>query len=94
MTSSAQRKSDHERVGEDPTPIGVLVWEQVSPWTWASECGRFKIERFVTGDHEILGTGFQWPERFRVLKRTPEWYGDMGAWVSLEAAQRACEALT
>jgi hypothetical protein len=81
-------------MGENPTPTGVLVWEQITQWVWASECGRFKIERFITGDHELCGTGFPWPERFRVLKRTPEWYGDIGAWVSLSAAQRACEGLT
>lgn len=81
-------------MGKDSTPTRILVWEQINAWVWATKCGRFKIERFIPGDHESVGHGYTWPDRFRVLKHTPEWYADLGSELSLAAAQRACEGLT
>lgn len=79
-------------MGEDPAPTGVLVWQQLSAWVWATECGRFKIERFIPGDHESVGHGFTWPDRYRILKRTPEWYFECAPpEAGLDAAKRACE---
>jgi hypothetical protein len=84
--------NDHARSGK-PDPE-ELVWDQINAWVWVSQCGRFKIERFVTGEHERVGTGFGWPERYRVLRHTPEWYFEHPSEVSLEAAKHACEDLS
>jgi len=70
-----------------------LVWEQINAWVWVSVCGKFKIERFIVSEHELLGTGFTWPERFRVLKHTPEWYYEHPSEPTLAAAKAACEKL-
>jgi hypothetical protein len=88
-TPKIEKQNRHGR--DQPETVG-LVWQQINNWVWASECGRYKIERFIPGDHELLG--LPWPERFRVLKRTPEWYGDLGSEPSLADAQRVCEGLT
>jgi hypothetical protein len=71
-----------------------LVWDQINAWVWVSQCGRFKIERFVTGDHESIGHKFTWPERYRVLKHTPEWYFESSpSELTLVAAKKVCEGL-
>lgn len=101
MTSLAQPRSAHDPQTGDGERSGdahpdELVWDTVAPnWVWASRCGRFKIERFVTGGgHERVGTSFTWPDRFRALKRAPEWYFEAApSEPTIDAAKRACEAL-
>jgi hypothetical protein len=71
-----------------------LVWQQVSAWVWVSECGTFRIERFIIGEHEGVNDNFTWPDRYRALKRTPEWYFEAApSEGGLAAAQRVCEGL-
>lgn len=70
-----------------------LVWRQLSRWAWESECGQFRIERFVIGEHEGIDD-FPWPDRFRVHKRSPEWWGEVApSEGSLASAQEAAEKL-
>lgn len=88
--------TNHDRAGQSQPPDAALVWQPiVQNWVWASECGRFKIERFVTGEHERLGTGFTWPDRYRALRHTPQWYFEAApSELTLDAAKRVCEGLT
>ena len=60
-----------------------LVWRQEDRWSWFSECGRYKIERFVGPD---TGT-----DRYRSLARNPEWYGEVGNEPTLDDAKRVCQ---
>lgn len=71
----------------------VLVWRQLSRWSWETECGRFRIERFIVGTHEgIRDDGYTWPDRFRALKRTAEWNFEFAPNEgSLAAAQQTCK---
>jgi len=85
---------DDERTGSGESDSPQLVWDQLSAWVWASQCGRFKIERYITGDREAVGSGFMWPERFRVLRHTPNWYFEFApSQVDLESAKKACEGV-
>lgn len=59
-----------------------------------SECGNFKLERFIIGEHEAIHDEHPWPERFRVLKRTPEWWGEIApSEPTLALAKHACEGV-
>lgn len=81
--------------GRDQPAHAELVWQQINAWVWVSECGRFKIERFIPGYHESVGRGFTWPDRYRVLKHTPAWYFEVApSELTLAAAQAVCEGLT
>lgn len=72
-----------------------LVWKQISGWAWESECQRFRIERFVPGLIRDIALTQEWPDRFRVQRRSPEWFGEVAPnEVSLAAAQQVCERLT
>ena len=93
-----QPPSETSWASHDPGPgkpnPAELVWEAINAWVWVSQCGRFKIERYVTGEHELLGTGFTWPERFRVLRHTPTWYYEFApSQADLESAKKACEGV-
>lgn len=102
MTTSTVRKGAcaHESEARngttgDRTPDAVLVWQQINAWVWVSECGRFKIERFIIGEHEGIHDDYTWPDRYRALQRTPEWYFEAApSEGSLAAAKQACEGLT
>lgn len=76
----------------DQAHVGVLVWRQLSRWAWETECGRFRIERFIPGAHEGIREADHIASRFRVLKHTAEWWGEIAPIeASLDASQRACE---
>lgn len=77
--------------GQDQQSIARLVWSKVSNWVWVTECGRFKIERFIA-DEGIRD--HPWREGWRVLKHTPEWYFHADTQPTLAAAQAACEGMT
>jgi hypothetical protein len=92
-TKNGHRLED-EHAGPGESDPAELVWEAVNAWVWCSTCGKFRIERFVTGDHEALGTGFTWPERYRVLRHTPQWYFEFApSQENLDAAKKVCEGL-
>ena len=85
---------DDERTGSGKPDSAQLVWEAINSWVWVSQCGRFKIERFVSREHALPGTGFDWRERYRVLKHNPEWYYEFApSQVDLESAKKACEGV-
>jgi hypothetical protein len=69
-----------------------LVWiETVTSWCWESACGKYRIERFIPGEYRFIGR-YAAPERFRVLKRTPEWWGEIsGSETDIETAQAICQ---
>jgi len=77
------------QMAEEGTP--QLVWIRAGRWDWFSECCKFTIHRFVVGEHELLGTGFPWPDRYRVRQRTTRGYEDIANEPTLDAAKRVCE---
>lgn len=99
MTSKNAVGNAHEseagnRERADQAHAGVLVWRQLSRWTWETQCGRFRIERFVPGTHEGIRESDHIASRYRALRRTPEWWFEAAPnEASLDAAQRACEGI-
>lgn len=98
MTTCVTRCPDEQETGDNrglDQPRAVrLVWSQVTPWVWITACGRFKIERFVPGVIRDIALTREGPDRYRILKRTSEWYADV--WpteTDLEVAKQACEGL-
>ena len=65
------KAGNRERVSQ--APAAILVWRQLSKWTWESDCGRFMIERFIIGNHERIREDYQSISRYRVFRRNPEW---------------------
>lgn len=96
MHPASQIHEPEARDGDasDIADTSKLVWRQLSAWAWESACGTFRIERFIVGEHDGIDD-FPWPDRYRVLKRTPEWWFEAApSEGSLDAAQRACEEMT
>lgn len=92
--SNAHEPEARNRERADQANAGVLVWRQLSRWAWETNCQRFRIERFIVGQHEGITDDFTWPDRYRVLKRTPEWWFEASpSEGGLDAAKRACEGL-
>ena len=85
----------YEKVRTRDADPPKLVWSQANAWVWITECGRFRIERFVIGTHEgIRDDGYTWPDRYRVIKRTANWWSEAApSEGSLLAAQQVCEGL-
>lgn len=78
------------RAGRSDAP--VLVWRQLSRWSWETECGRFRIERFTVAEHERIQEDYVPPSRYRILKRSAEWdYEFSPNEGSLNEAQDACQ---
>ena len=93
MTTSTARKQEvaHDPGSRKPDPA-ALVWEQLNDWMWTSAGGRYRLERFVTGQHEAFGGGFHWPERYRILKCVPEWCHEFAPpEEDIDIAKRRCQ---
>ena len=86
------RTPTDERDGRDQQEYVGLAWvETVTSWCWETVCGKYRIERFIPGDYEFIGCPAA-PERFRVLKRTPEWWSEIcGSETDIDVAKALCE---
>ena len=81
-----------ERDGRDQQETLRLVWRQTDRWTHESACGRYRIERFVPGLHEAIYESNAPTSRYRILKLTPNWWGEIsGSETDLETCQAICE---
>lgn len=70
----------------------LLVWRQIDRWRWETECGRYRIERFIPGLYEGIRESDQPLSRYRVLKRNPEWDFQFAQNEgTLTSAQHTCE---
>lgn len=78
--------------GRDQQEAVGLAWHETDPWTFQSNCGRYRIERFVPGDHEAIYDATKPTARYRILKLTPNWWGEIsGSETDLETCKAICE---
>jgi hypothetical protein len=85
-------QTSHERNGRDQQEPVRLVWHQTDRWTHESACGRYRIEGFIPGDHEAIFDANPPTARYRILKLTPNWWGEIsGSETDIETCKGICE---
>lgn len=79
-------------IGSGDAHPNKLVWCGINEWVQETNCGRYRIERFVAGLIRDIKLERPGPNRYRALKRAPEWWGEFCPPAeSADLAKQACE---